>query len=380
EVCRRLWNVALGHRRRRFEESLGATSYGIQAAILTAERKIDSELNALYSQCGQDVLRRLDRSYKAFFKHIARPPKFKPFRKEGSFTYPQAYNGSVELSDGKISLSKVGDVRVVVHREVPKDGKLKICTIRREACGEWYAILVYETDEPEPAKKEVFESPVGIDLGLNSIITTTDGLKVSPPKFLRKSEKRLKRLQRRLSRKKKGSKNRERARHLIAVQHAKVRRQRENFNHVLSASIVAEHDFVAMEDLRIRNMVKNHSLAKSIHDAAWRQLMTFVDYKERRMGGLMEPVDAAYSTQDCFFCGARNQATLSMREFRCVGCRRMLDRDLNASWKILSRGLSIIGQDMPEFTPVEIGPPPSQPTGLASLVVEAGTVFGGAGL
>ena len=373
EAGRRLWNMALEHRNWRWEKFRQPTGRNLQSWILTAERKVDPALGEMYSQSAQDVLGRLDQAFRVFFKGIAKRPKFKPFRRDGSFTYPQAYNGSVKLGDGKISLSKVGSVPITVHREVPKDGKLKICTVRREACGEWYAILVYDTHEPEPVQKEVFESPVGVDLGLNSVITTTDGLKVSPPKFLRKSEKRLRRLQRWLSRKQKGSKNREKARHLVAVQHAKVRRQRENFNHVLSASIVAKHDFVAMEDLRIRNMVKNHHLAKSIQDAAWGQLKTFVTYKEERVGGLMQPVDPAYTTQDCFFCGIRNEVTLGVRQFVCVGCGRHLDRDFNASWRILSKGLQLVGQDMPELTPSEMGPPPIQPTGMASPVVELGT-------
>jgi putative transposase len=376
ETCRRLWNDALSHRKSRWEKEGASTSYSMQQWILTGERKRDPELRELYSQVAQDVLHRLDNAFQSFFAHMSKYPRFKRFREEGSFTYPQAYNGSVFLDGGRIHFSKVGDIPIVVHRQVPAGGRLKICTARREACGEWYAVLVYETDEPAPEQKEIFESPVGIDVGLNSLITTTDGLKVEPPEFLRKSEKRLKRLQRRLSRKKKGSRNREKARHLVAVQHAKVRRQRENFNHVLSAAIVAEHDFVAMEDLRIRNMVKNRYLARSIHDAAWYQLKTFIDYKERRVGGLMQPVEPAYTSQDCFFCGARNDVAPGVRTFVCTGCGRTLDRDFNASWKVLQRGLQEVGQDMPEYTPVEIGPPPSQPTGLASLVAEAGTVRG----
>jgi len=380
ETCRRLWNDALSHRKSRWEKERASTSYNMQQWILTGERKRYPELRELYSQVAQDVLHRLDNAFQSFFDHMSKYPRFKPLRQYGSFTYPQAYNGSVFLAGGKVHFSKVGDIPILVHRQVPVDGRLKICTVRREACGEWYAVLVYETDEPAPEQKEVFESPVGIDLGLNSLITTTDGLKIEPPEFLRKSEKRLKRLQRRLSRKKKGSKNREKARHLVAVQHAKVRRQRMDFNHKLSAAIVAKHDFVAMEDLRIRNMVRDHSLAKSIHDASWYQLKTFIDYKERRMGGLMQPVEPAYTSQDCFFCGARNDVTLDMRTFVCTGCGRALDRDFNASWKVLQRGLREIGQDMPEYTPVEIGPPPFQPTGLASLVEEAGTFFGGVSL
>jgi putative transposase len=274
-----------------------------------------------------------------------------------------------------LHLSKVGDVSFVAHRKIPKDGRLNICTIRREPCGEWYAILVYETNEPLPVKKETFESPIGIDVGLKSIIITSDGQKIGPPKFLRKSEKRLKRLQRSLSRKKKGSKNREKARHLFAVQHAKVARQRKNFNHILSARIVAAHDLVVMEDLRIKNMVKNHHLAKSIHDAAWYQLRTFIDYKEKRNGGLMHAVEPAYGTQDCNKCGTRNHILLSQRTFECDSCDYVQDRDVKAADFYLQKGLKEIGQDMPEYTPVEILPPLPEPTREASRVDEAGTVL-----
>ena len=377
ETCRRLWNDALSHRKDRWEKERASTSYNMQQWILTGERKRDPELRELYSQVAQDVLHRLDNAFQSFFDHVSKYPRFKPFRWYGSFTYPQSYNGSVFLDGGKIHFSKVGDIPIVVHRQVPVDAKLKICTVRREACGEWYAVLVYETDEPLPVQKEVFESPVGIDVGLKSIITTSDGQKIEPPKFLRKAQKRLRRLQRRLSRKQKGSKNREKARHLVAVQHAKVRRQRENFNHVLSARIVAAHDLVIMEDLRIRNMVRNHHLAKSIHDAAWYQLRASIDYKERRSGGLMHAVEPAYGTQDCSACGARNHILLSQRAFKCDECDHEEDRDANAADNYLQKGLKELGQDMPEVTPVEILPPLPKSTRGASGVYEAGTVGGG---
>jgi putative transposase len=377
ETGRRLWNTALAHRKWRWEKFRQSTSYTFQQWILTAERKADPELGEMYSQSAQDILRRLDNAYQAFFKGIARRPKFKQFRQDGSFTYPQAYNGSVKLNGKTISLSKVGEVPIVIHRDIPQDGRLDICTVRREPCGEWYAILVYETDDPLPIQKEVFESPVGIDLGLKSIITTTDGQQVEPPHFFRKSQKRLKRLQRQMARRKQGGKNREYSRHLVAMQHAKVARQRENFNHVLSADIVSKHDFVAMEDLRIKNMVKMHSLAKSIQDAAWGQLKSFIEYKEKRIGGLMQPVEPAGTTQICFFCGVKNELDLSMREFDCIGCKRHLHRDYHASWRILSEGLQKVGQDMPKLTPLEMGPDTVLPTALASPVEELGTVSGG---
>ncbi len=331
----------------------------------------------LYSQSAQDILRRLDLAYKAFFNGIAKKPKFHKFRNEGSFVYPQAYNGSVVLGEKTVRLSKVGEVPIVVHREIPKDGRLDICCIRKEACGEWYAILTYETSQPLVNSKEVFDSPLGIDLGLKSIITTTEGQKVEPPHFYRKSQGRLRRLQRQLARRQKGSKNREKARQLVAIQHAKVRRQREHFNNVLSCRIVKDHDLVVMEDLRIRNMVRNHRLAKSISDAGWGQLKVMVDYKEKKIGGRMLPIDPAGTTSECFFCGTKNDVDLSMREFDCSGCGRHLERDFHSSWRILKEGLSQIGQGMPEYTRVEMASLPTQPNWAANVVEEAGTILGG---
>lgn len=378
ETGRRLWNDALAHRNIRWERFGLSTTRNFQSSILTKLRKEDPWLADMYAQSAQTILGRLDLAFAVFFKGIAKHPRFKKFRNDGSFTYPQAYHGSVKLDCQSIYLSKIGSVKIVIHRPVPNDGLLKTCTIRKEPCGEWYAILVYETDEPLPPMKEIFESPIGIDVGLRSIITTSDGQNIKPPKFFRKSEKRLRHLQRRLSRKKKGSKNLEKARHLVAIQHTKVSRQRKNFNHVLSYRIVKHHDLVIMEDLRIKNMVKNHALAKSINDAGWYQLRTFIEAKENKCGGLLHLVDPAYGTQDCSRCHKRNKILLSQTWFKCVFCGLECDRDINASDNYLQKGLKELGQDMPEVTPVEILPPLIQPTGRASRVDEAGTICGGA--
>jgi putative transposase len=176
--------------------------------------------------------------FQAFFDHRSRYPKFKKRGKYGSFTYPQAYNGSVkpDVTRKRLYLSKIGNVRVVLHRELPRDTRLKTCTVKREPDGKWFASLVYEEVTPlQDAKvSESWRAPVGIDLGLRALIATSDGEKVEPPKFLRKAEKRLKHLQRELSRKKKGSKNRWKARQRVASLHARVARWRADFNHKLS--------------------------------------------------------------------------------------------------------------------------------------------------
>jgi len=381
EAGRQLWNEALAHRKRRWEEERLSTSYSQQCWILTAERRADPLLGELYSQAGQEILKRLDRAFKAFFEHRARYPRFKRFSESGSFTYPQAYNGSVkpDLVRRRLFLSKVGNVKVVFHRELPsRREELKTCTVVREPNGDWYASLVYEDDVqvPEPLKA-YFASPVGIDLGLKSLIATTDGVKIPHPQFLRKAEKRVKLVQRNFSATQKDSKNREKARRLLAIRQAKVANRRRDFNHKLSTQLVREHDLVAFEDLKVRNMVRNHALAKSISDAGWGQLRSFSEYKTKRAGKLVVGVPPAYSTQECYFCGTLNQIPLSVRQFECRGCGRTLDRDLNAAWIVLKRGVAQVGQDMPELKPAETGPLPVPTTGRASPVKEAGTIRGG---
>src|SRR6266550_6243397 len=172
EATRRLWNDALAHRKRRWENERQATSYGLQAWMLTAEREQDELLSELYSQAGQDVLRRLDRAFKSFLERRASPPRFKKLSQIGSFTYPQAYNGSVkpDVSRGRLFLLKIGNVPVVLHRSLPKDSRLKTCAIVREPDGKWFASLVFEEIVPlqnvQPAARFTrTKTPIGIDLG-----------------------------------------------------------------------------------------------------------------------------------------------------------------------------------------------------------------------
>ena len=378
EACRHLWNDALSHRKWRWEEERKSTSYSLQQWILTAVRNANPELRQVHSQVAQDVLHRLDRAFRAFFNHTSRYPKFKKYKEYGSFTYPQAYNGSArpDILRKRLYLSKVGNIKAVFHRPIPKDAMLKTCTVTRESCGEWYASLVYVDVVPlqnvTVPITHVIVSPVGIDLGLKALVTTSDGQEVKPPKFLRKAEKRLKYLQRELSRKKPGSKNRWKARKRVASLHAKVARQRVDFNHKLSSRLVREHDLIVFEDLRIGNMVRDHTIAKSIADAGWRQLVAFTKYKATRHGRVFQKVPAPGTTQECFWCGVLNKVDRGTREFVCVGCGRTLRRDLNAARIVLKRALAQVGQGMPELKPVETRPLPWETTPTASPVVEAG--------
>jgi len=380
EACRNLWNDALFHRRRRWEEEGKATSYNLQQWILTAERHADSALSEVYSQTAQDVLHRLDRAFNAFFEHRTRLPKFKRHGEHGSFTYPQAYNGSVKLDvpRSRLYLSKIGNVRAVFHRPLPKDARPKTCTIIREPDDKWFASLVFEEVVPlqnvrMPPMQWPAKSPIGVDLGLQALITTSDAEKVEHPRHLRKAETRLKRAQRVFSRKKRGSKNWFKARQRLACLHARVKRQRTDFNHKLSHQLVKEHDFIAFEDLRIMNILRNHALAKSVQDAAWGQLLKFTEYKTSAVGKLTVKVPAAYSTQECYHCGTLNLVPMKVREYECTSCHWALDRDVNSARVVLKRAFAQVGQDMPELKPVETEPLRVQTTGHASPVLEAGT-------
>ena len=387
EASRRLWNDALAHRKMRWEDEGQSTSYNLQASILTFEREEDALLGGLYSQICQDVLRRLDRAFKWFFALRARYPRFKKFSRSGSFTYPQAYNGSVKLDIARkrLFLSKIGNIRTVFHRSLPKDSRLKTCTVVRESDGKWFVALVFEEVVPlqnirTNSTPRSTKTPIGIDFGLISLITTSNGEKVEHPRLLRKAERRLKHLQHALSKKKK-SRNWLKAGSKVASQHSRVRRQRLDFHHKLSTGLVKRHDIIVFEDLEIKNMVRNHKLARSISDAAWGQLLRLTEYKAVIAGSRVVRVAAANSTRECCYCGTLNDVDLSIREFVCIGCGRALQRDSNAACVVLKRGLAIagltamkVGQDMPKLKPVETMPLLLQTTGGVSKVGESGTI------
>lgn len=380
ETCRHLWNDALGQRKERYERHGQSTSYYEQQNELPRIRKGNPFVADLYSHAAQDVLRRLEKAFVAFFKGDARYPKFKAYREHGSFTYPDAYNGSVKLgvSGKKVYLSKVGYVPVVVHRDVPTDGRLKTATVKREADGKWYVALLYEVADVPPSVPVVFSSPVGIDLGLTPVVAMSDGEKVEPERFYRKAERRLARLQKSLSRKKTGSANRGKARRKVAVQAAHVARQRMDFNHKVSERIVREHDFIAVGKLEVKKLSRRRTTSKSFSDAGLGQLARFIEYKAERNGKRFVLVLEPYTTQDCNDCGTRNSVDEGIMFFTCVGCGHSIDRQVNAARNILQRGCSMVGQDIARtYKPVETGALLAASMSHATPVREAGIVLWG---
>ncbi len=354
--CRELYNAALQERRDAFRMVGKRLNYYDQANQLPDIKAIREEYRDIHSQVLQDVLRKADKAYKAFFarcKHGATPgyPRYKGRNQFDSFTYPQ---GGHSLTHGsRVCLSKIGSIKIKLHRQVK--GTIKTVTIKRE--GEcWYAIFSCEVEQvPLEASNEA----VGIDLGLLHFATLSDGSTIENPRYYRRAERKLERLQQALARKKRGSTRRKKAVKQVAKAHRKVANQRKDFLHKASRSLVNSYGLIVFEELQPANMSKRPKpkqdeqgnyvpngaaakggLNKSIVDAGWAMFQQFCIYKAANAGREVLFVNPRYTSQICSGCGAVKKKELSERWHSCE-CGAELDRDYNAALNILVLGRSI---------------------------------------
>ena len=337
DTCRYLYNLALADRKNGYETEGIGQSYEDQAAKLTVERK-NGNFNSIYAHCLQDVLRRLDKSFKAFFRRVkaGEEPGYPRFKGEGwykSFTYPDSETG-YKLDGSKLTLSKIGSIRIFKHREV--EGKIKTCTIKKDNQGHWHAILVSEVEDVSPIEPK---TAIGVDVGLKSLVALSSGETVEYPRYYVKAEKKLEVAQRNLSRKKKGSANRRKAKAKVAKISQDVQHHRDEFLHQVSKMLVDSADLIVFENLNISGMLKNHHLAKYIQDHAWGKLIQFTQSKAAKAGKMVELVDARYTSQKCSQCGIMVPKTLAERVHICPNCGLEMDRDINASLNIRTLGL-----------------------------------------
>jgi putative transposase len=316
-------------------------NYHAQAVQLPQIKQIREDLDAVYSQVLQETLRRVDKTCAAFFRRVKkgeRPgyPRFKGASRYNSFTYPQS---GFRLEGDKLHMSKIGSCRLRLSR--PMEGTIKTCTVKREADG-WYVIFAVEENQSRFFPKT--GDTVGIDVGIENFATLSTGDAVENPQHYRSAEKELKTAQRRVSRRpNKRSNRRHKAVRLLQKKHQKIERQRADFHHKTALNIVREFDAIAVEDLNVRGMVKNHHLAKSISDAGWSQFTSILTSKAESAGREVIKVNPSYTSQDCSQCGARVRKTLATREHRCINCGFVAHRDHNAALNIQERGARASG-------------------------------------
>ncbi len=324
ETCRRLYNTILADRIE------NGTGFFDQKKTLVELKHNDKHLKSIHSQVLQDVVLRLDKAYQAFFSGLSRYPKFRRSGRCNSFTYPQS---GFKLEGDRIRLSTIGKVRVTLHRQVT--GAIKRVTVIRDI-DQWFVALLVEEAH---SVVQSGDGKVGVDMGISNIVALSDGTLIGNPRFLSSSVGRIKSLQRRLSRKKKGSSNREKAKLSLSKSWRKVRRRRDDFAHKLSHQLTQENKVIVFEDLRIANMVKNNSLASAIMDSAWGKLRQFTAYKAERRGGRVILVNPSGTSQKCSACGEPVPKELSERVHDCPKCGLVMDRDVNAARNILKAGL-----------------------------------------
>jgi putative transposase len=342
-LCRWLYNTALEQRIIAWQRARVSISRFQQEAELKDIRAEMPEYAAIHSHVLQDVLARLDKTYQAFFRRLkagekAGFPRYQSHDRWHSFTYKEFGNGAT-LDSGFLILSKIG--RIAVRWSRPIVGTIKTVTIGREADG-WHVCFSCADVPVQPLPETGQET--GIDLGLEAFATLSDGTRIFSPGWYRKAERALKTAQRRVSRRKKGSNRRRKAVTLLARAHQKVKRQRADFHHKVALQFVQHNDTIYHEDLQTANMVKNHHLAKSIHDAGWAAFLTILSYKAACAGRRIVAVTPAFTSQRCSGCGVVVAKGLSVRWHACPECGTSLHRDHNAAKNIERLGQSRRGE------------------------------------
>jgi putative transposase len=375
DLCRELYNAALEERRSAYKMCGVSLNYYDQQNQLPAIKEVRSDLCQVFSQVLQDVLRRIDKGFKAFFARCKRGeiPGFPRFQGKGryaSFTYPQA---GWSLHNDKLTLSKIGTIKVRLHRDVI--GKAKTCTIKREGRG-WFVIfsIEYELDAPDYHQGPV----VGIDFGLEHFLNQSDGVQVENPRFFRKAQKHLAKVQRKFSSLKhlpKSNPTKRKAKKALNRAHAKVRNQRQDFAHKLSKELASTYSLIVVEDLKIKNLMARpkpkedenqvghylpngasakSGLAKSIADAGWSGFISLLKNKVEYTGSRVIEVNPKQTSQICPKCGAIQEKKLSERWHSCP-CGCSMHRDIAAARVILSRGLATVGNQSVDAPPFRSG-------------------------
>lgn len=332
---RYIYNWALEKKIKYYQQQNKSLScFELHKQLTQLKKQQETEwLKEVNSQSLQQSITHLDNAFTRFFREKKGFPKFKSKHKRQSFSCPQ--NIKIDWHNSTVKLPKIGEIKAIFSRSF--EGKIKTCVVSKTRTNKYFISILVETPDKPKSKPKIKKSKaVGIDLGLKEFVIDSNGNKIDNPRYLRKSEDRLKVLQHRASKKKKGSNNRKKAFLKVAKQHEKIRNQRDDFLHKVSSKIISENQTVCLETLSVQNMMKNHKLAKSIADASWSRFVEFLKYKAKWYGvNILQIGRFEASSKTCSCCGwIKKDLTLDVRKWKCEECGVLHDRDVNAALNI----------------------------------------------
>jgi putative transposase len=333
------WNYSLNLTNETYKTTgKGLSRNQIQSLLPGLKKQEDTKwLSETYSQCLQVVALNLSNAFINFFERRAGFPSFKSKHGKQSLSYPQ----NVKIEENYLKFPKLGLIYAVFHRAIK--GTVKTVTITKNPSGQYYASVLFEDGKKKPLPTTEGKA-IGIDLGITDFAVTSDGSKFNNPRWLKKHERNLKIKQQRLSRRVKGSKNRNKSRIAVAKVHHKMARCREDFLHKLSRKIINENQVICVENLNVKGMVKNPNLSKAISQVSWGMFCTMLKYKAENEGKVYLEVNRFFaSSKTCNNCLYRvSELTLDLRHWDCSKCGTHHDRDINAARNIRDEALRII--------------------------------------